>query len=392
MGNFINEEHSAVRVLENLITKAIKNRVSDIHLEPKESAIRVRFRIDGILYHDSILELEIGGQVLSRIKVLAHLDVSEKRIPQDGKFLFSYTNISEIIYNLDLRVSTFPTTLGEKIVIRLLNVEQVNLILENLGFEPEMLDKIKTIVKSCGGFFLVTGPTGSGKTTTLHAMLKAVNCIEKNVCTLEDPVEYHINEITQGQVYPDIGFGFETGIRALLRQDPDIIMVGEIRDKETAKVAIKSALTGHFVLSTLHTNDAPGALVRLLDMDIEHYLINSALTGILAQRLVRKLCENCKFKRILTHSELSLNNIKSLKYIYEANGCENCSGTGYKGRIGIFQLLLTTDKLKALVCESPSLDKIYLQALVDGMESLMDDAVKKLAQGVTSLREILRVL
>jgi len=388
----MSEELSTVKVLENLIIKAIQRRVSDIHLEPKESSIRVRFRIDGVLYHDSVIDLVQGVQILSRIKVLAHLDVSEKRVPQDGKFLFYYTNKADLSYNLDLRVSTFPATLGEKIVMRLLNSEQVNLTLENLGFESDMLNKLEKLINSCSGFFLVTGPTGSGKTTTLHSMLKLVNAIEKNICTLEDPVEYHIGDITQGQVCPDIGFGFEAGIRALLRQDPDIIMVGEIRDKETAQVAIKSALTGHFVLSTLHTNDAPGALLRLLDMNIEHFLINSALTGILAQRLVRKLCQNCKFTRELTTQEFSIAGLNQLGLVYDAHGCEDCFGTGYKGRTGIFQLLLITNEIKALICQNPSLDKIYQQAFFDGMKPLMDDALIKLAQGTTSLKEILRVL
>lgn len=388
----MSEELSTVKILENLIDKAIQRRVSDIHLEPKESGINIRFRIDGVLYNDSIIDTTQGIQILSRIKILAKLDVSERRVPQDGKFLYSYNQSPELNYNVDLRVSTFPTTQGEKVVIRLLNADQVNLTLVNLGFEPEMLSILNSLTKSCTGFFLVTGPTGSGKTTTLHSLLKSVNCVEKNVCTLEDPVEYHIEDITQGQVYPDIGFNFESGIRALLRQDPDIIMVGEIRDKETAQVAIKAALTGHFVLSTLHTNDAPGALLRLLDMNIEHFLINSALTGILAQRLVRKLCNTCKFKRELTFEEQGLPDLNGLNFIYQAYGCDNCFGTGYKGRTGIFQLLLMTNELKALVSERPSLEKIYSQSLTDGMKPIMHDAVKKLAQGTTSLTEILRVL
>jgi len=386
------EELSTVKVLENLITKAIQRRASDIHLEPKESNIRVRFRIDGMLYHDSVVDMAQGVQILSRIKVLAHLDVSERRVPQDGKFLFIHRQNSGQNYTIDLRVSTFPSTLGEKIVMRLLNSEQVNLTMESLGFEPGMLSKLENLTKSCSGFFLVTGPTGSGKTTTLYALLKSINAIEKNICTLEDPVEYHIEDATQGQVYPDIGFGFEAGIRALLRQDPDIIMVGEIRDKETAQVAIKSALTGHFVLSTLHTNDAPGALLRLLDMNIEHFLINSAVTGILAQRLVRKLCKSCRFTRELTAQELSIASLKDLKLVYDAHGCDDCFGTGYKGRTGIFQLLLMTNELKVLISQNPSLDKIYQQAFADGMKPLMDDAIIKLIQGITSVREIFRVL
>lgn len=388
----MSEELSTVQLLENLITKAIHQRVSDIHLEPKESGIRVRFRIDGMLYNDSLIDTAQGIQLLSRIKVLAHLDVSERRVPQDGKFLFTYTESPSSQYNVDLRVSTFPSTLGEKIVMRLLNSEQMDLTLMSLGFTPDMLSNLKKLTQSCSGFFLVTGPTGSGKTTTLHAMLKEVNLIENNICTLEDPVEYHIEEITQGQVYPDIGFGFEAGIRALLRQDPDVIMVGEIRDRETAQVAIKAALTGHFVLSTLHTNDAPGALVRLLDMNIEHYLINSALTGILAQRLVRKLCENCKFRRKLIPEELAVVALEKFEFIYDAKGCEKCFGTGYRGRIGIFQLMFMTNELKALLSQSPSLDKIYLQANADGMKAILDDAMIKLADGLTTLREIFRVL
>src|SRR5579872_3772289 len=282
-------DQSVVKQVEAIIAQALAVGASDIHLEPTQKQLRVRFRIDGVLYDQKPVEHSLMQQVISRLKVLANINIAEKRIPQDGKF-------SEVHGKkpIDFRVSTFPGLFGEKIVVRILDRAAHAMKLEQLGFEPAMLSTLHQLARKQNGFFLVTGPTGSGKTTTLYGMLSYVHSPDKNITTLEDPVEYHLDGITQGHINPKAGFTFEKGIRALLRQDPNILMVGEIRDRETARVAIEAALTGHLVLSTLHTNNAPGAIMRLMDMNIEPFLINAALTGVLAQRLVRKLCFECK--------------------------------------------------------------------------------------------------
>lgn len=379
----------AISFVNDLITKAVSLRASDIHVEPSKDFGRIRFRIDGFLHEQNTISAQLFLQVISRIKVLSQMSFEQRRIPQDGKLTFAYADRT-----IDIRVATFPTIHGEKLVIRLLDRCQNAPIISSLGLEKSILSKISEISKLSTGFFLVTGPTGSGKTTTLHSMLCNISTGEKNIVTLEDPIEYQVCGITQTQMAPEIGFTFERGIRALLRQDPDVIMVGEIRDRETAQVAIQASLTGHLVLSTLHTADSCGALMRLIDMGIEPFLINATLTGILAQRLVRKLCNNCKFVYEPENQEKVL--LKSLnlssRQLHKSSGCIECNYIGYKGRTGIFELLMLTSSLRELISKSPSFDKIVEQAYADGMKNLLSDAELKLDTGVISLQELQRIL
>ena len=375
-----------ISIVDHLIAQAIESGASDIHLEPVRDNLKVRYRIDGLLFEQPALSNDTAPQVLARIKVLAHIDVAEKRIPQDGKF--SVIALQGVI---DLRVSTFPTMYGEKIVIRILDRFATILALESLGFQDLMLQNFKQLLHRPQGFVLVTGPTGSGKTTTLYAALSLIKQPEKNIITLEDPIEYNIDGITQGHINTDIGFTFDCGIRAILRQDPDIIMVGEIRDKQTAIVAIQAALTGHLVLSTLHTNDAPSAVMRLLDMDIPPFLINATVTGILAQRLVRKLCQHCRKPVDLTPDmrELIKSNNLSIAHVYESVGCTVCNNRGFKGRIGIFELLVLSPDVRALIHKNPHCDDIYAQAWADGWRPLIYDAAYKVDQGIIGFDNVL---
>ncbi|OGB83282.1 hypothetical protein A3F66_05480 [candidate division TM6 bacterium RIFCSPHIGHO2_12_FULL_32_22] len=365
------EGFSVVELVDNLILDAINKKSSDIHLESTENNLRVRFRLDGMLHDQNPIEKSLMEQFLSRIKVLSHIDTSKKRVPQDGKIKFNHNGRF-----IDLRISTFPTIYGEKCVIRILDNDAKVVNLEQLGFDAPILKKFRSLLHKPTGFILVTGPTGSGKTTTLYAALSYLNSKEKNIITLEDPVEYCIEGVSQGQINNESGFTFQKGIRSLLRQDPDIAMIGEIRDKESAKIAIEASLTGHLVFSTLHTNDAPSAVMRLMDMGIEPYLINASLSGVLAQRLVRKLCE-CK---------------QSDQNYFVATGCEVCNHTGYKGRLGIFELLELTNNLKSLVKENPCFDAIQKQSIQDGMILLKQDGMKKVDSGIISLEELLRVI
>lgn len=381
-------EAPAVRLVEEMIDQAIARGASDIHLEPHEQGLRVRYRVDGILLDQQPLPLDYALQIISRIKVLANLDIAEKRIPQDGKFILNHANGT-----IDLRVATFPARHGEKMVIRILDRFQQPYKLSELGFEPLMLKRFNYLLQRSSGFLLVTGPTGSGKTTTLYAMLSALNRPEKNIVTLEDPIEYTIAGITQGHINADIGFSFDRGLRALVRQDPDIIMVGEIRDRETADVAIHAALTGHLVLSTLHTNDSVGAVMRLIDMGIQPFLINAAVTGVVAQRLARKLCQSCKHEITMTPEMLNITEQYNLaiEHVFEAAGCEQCNNLGFKGRIGIFELLIMSHRLRASISHYPEFDEMYAQALEDGLCPLICDAAQKVNQGVISFKELLRV-
>jgi len=381
--------HSVITQVDLIIKSAIKKSASDIHIEPHANFARLRYRIDGVLYDQSPISNGVKAQVISRIKVLSKINLSEKRIPQDGKFRFLYNNLK-----IDLRVSTFPSIYGEKVVIRILDRSKTMIQLNSLGFTQDMLLNFTELIERPTGFVLVTGPTGSGKTTTLYAALSHLNSAEKNIITLEDPVEYNLDGITQGQIHPDAGFTFAKGIRAVLRQDPDIAMVGEIRDKETAQTAIEASLTGHQVFSTLHTNDAPGAIMRLMDMRIEPFLINAALSGVLAQRLARKICPSCKVikkpadqdKKIL--EKLNLN----LKELYYGTGCQECFNLGYKGRVGIFELLLMSPDLRALTVTQPKFDEIRVQAISDGMKSMISDGASKVKNGIISLDELIRVI
>lgn len=383
-------DQSVVRQVDALINQAIRKGASDIHLEPTARHLRVRMRIDGLLYDQTPIERSIMDQVISRLKVLARMNIAEKRLPQDGKFSLTFEQKP-----IDIRVSTFPSLFGQKIVLRILDRAGHAMSLSQLGFAPTMLETIKRLTFKHNGFFLVTGPTGSGKTTTLYAILSALHAPEKNIVTLEDPVEYNLEGITQGPISNDIGFGFEQGIRALLRQDPDVLMVGEIRDKQTARVAIEAALTGHMVLSTLHTNDAPSAVMRLMDMGIEPFLINAALTGVLAQRLVRKICTNCKetlVKDAAAQHWCKQLGIPADMIIYRGRGCAHCDGLGYRGRVGLFELLVVSPALRAKIIEKPIFDEIYAQAVADGMTTLLADGIAKLKEGLISLEELARVV
>jgi len=342
-----------------------------------------------VLYDQKPIELSLMHQIISRLKVVAQMNIAEKRLPQDGKFSIAHNKKP-----IDFRVSTFPSLFGEKIVIRILDRTAQAMAVEQLGFAPHMLHNIKQIIKKQNGFFLVTGPTGSGKTTTLYALLADLHSPEKNIVTLEDPVEYNLDGITQGHINSDAGFTFERGIRSLLRQDPDILMVGEIRDRETARTAIEAALTGHLVLSTLHTNDAPSAVMRLMDMKIEPFLINASLSGVLAQRLARTICNECREpvdpisaqEPILT--KLGLQG----SLLYKGRGCSWCGNVGLRGRTGIFELLLVSTGLRARIVSQPVFDDIYTQALEDNMCTLLQDGIEKVKSGIITLDELMRVI
>src|SRR3990172_163759 len=375
------DDQSIVSRVQALLDDAIKHRASDIHLEPTRDELRVRFRIDGILIDQRSFSAQLSSAIIARLKILASLSSTERRIPQDGKFHVMHEG-----NEIDVRVSTFPCLYGEKMVVRILNRALQTITLESLGFEPTMLTRFKQLLERHSGFFLVTGPTGSGKTTTLYAALSFLHSSERNIVTLEDPVEYSLHGITQAQINVPAGFTFEKGIRSLVRQDPDIIMVGEIRDKITARIAIEAALTGHLVLSTLHTADAPSAIMRLMDMGIEPFLLNAALSGILAQRLVRKLCVDCRTSRAATVEEKKL--LKKLgidsNTVYESSGCAACDNLGYKGRVGIFELLEISPALRALIIANPQFADIYNQALADGMQILQEDGAHKVKEGIIS--------
>jgi|SRR4030095_11278908 len=383
------DDQSVVSRVETLLSDAITFCASDIHLEPMRDELRVRFRIDGVLVDQKPFSLVLSASIVARLKILATMDIAERRVPQDGKF-----HVMHAGNEIDVRISTFPCLYGEKMVIRILDRMIQTINLDNLGFEPSLLSLFKRLMQRHSGFFLVTGPTGSGKTTTLYAALSFLNSPEKNITTLEDPVEYSLDGINQAQINVAAGFTFEKGIRSLVRQDPDIIMVGEIRDKITARIAIEAALTGHLVLSTLHTTDAPSAIMRLMDMGIEPFLINAALSGVLAQRLVRKLCVDCRKKREATAQELSV--LRSLgidhDMVYESSGCASCDNLGYKGRVGIFELLEISPSFRSLIITCPQFDEIYNQALADGMKTLASDGAQKVKEGVISLADYARVI
>jgi type II secretory ATPase GspE/PulE/Tfp pilus assembly ATPase PilB-like protein len=384
----INDQSIVARV-EALLNDAIEHRASDIHLEPTRDELRVRFRVDGILIDQKPFSLQLSAAIIARLKILASLNSTERRIPQDGKFHVQHAN-----NEIDVRVSTFPCLYGEKMVVRILNRSLQTISLESLGFEPTMLNRFKQLLERHSGFFLVTGPTGSGKTTTLYAALSFLHNSESNIVTLEDPVEYSLDGVTQAQINIPAGFTFEKGIRSLVRQDPDIIMVGEIRDKVTARIAVEAALTGHLVLSTLHTADAPSAIMRLMDMGIESFLLNAALSGVLAQRLVRKLCVDCRQLRAATAEEKKLLETVGIESntVYESPGCAECDRLGYKGRVGIFELLEISPALRALIINNPQFDTIYNQAIAEGMKTLAQDGAHKVKEGVISLNDLMRIL
>jgi len=382
-------DEPVIQLVDFILKKAIAHSASDVHFESMENALRVRYRIDGALYDQPPVEKKVMNQLLSRIKVLAHIDITERRIPQDGKF-----RIMSGRESIDLRVSTFPSIYGEKIVVRILDRARNTIKLEQLGMSTQMLAAFKELLHRSHGFFLVAGPTGSGKTTTLYAALSVLNSPERNIITLEDPVEYNLDGITQGQINEDVGFTFEKGLRALLRQDPDIVMVGEMRDRQTAQIAVEAALTGHLVLSTVHTNDAPSVIMRLMDMGIEPFLINAAITGVLAQRLARKICTSCRQEAEPTvEQQIILNRLGiDCDTLYSGKGCDACLQLGYKGRVGIFELLVMDTDLRALIVQHPVFDAIYAQARASGMQSLLEDGTRKVQEGIITLDELVRAI
>ncbi|MFA5090853.1 MAG: type II secretion system ATPase GspE [Candidatus Omnitrophota bacterium] len=382
----IADDPPVIKLVSLLIIQAVKDRASDIHIEPSEQRLLVRYRIDGILQEVNSLPKKLQGAVISRIKVLAKLDIAESRKPQDGRICLRLEN-----RDLDIRVSTFPTMHGENVVMRLLDKSSVLLGLRQLGFSEEQYSVFEKFIRRPNGIIMVTGPTGSGKTTTLYAALSSINSTEKNIITLEDPVEYELPLIRQTAVNPKAGITFANGLRSILRQDPDIIMVGEVRDKETADMAIQASLTGHLVFSTLHTNDAPSALTRLIDMGVEPFLISSSVIGILAQRLVRVICDNCKERYKPVAGVLKDLGLVGDKEFYRGRGCNRCRDTGFMGRIGIFELLIINEEIRKMVDAKKSADEIEKKGIELGMKTLRQDGLDKAARGITTLDEVLKV-
>jgi len=382
----IAEEAPIIKLVNILINNAVKNRVSDIHIEPEAEVLRIRYRIDGILHEEHSLPKKLQNAVISRIKILSNIDIAENRRPQDGKISVKLNN-----KDLDIRVSTFPTVHGENVVMRLLDRSSILLGLENLGFTKENLDIFSKMIQQPNGIILVTGPTGSGKTTTLYSALSTISSMEKNIITIEDPVEYELPLIRQTQVNSKVDVTFANGLRSILRQDPDVIMVGEIRDKETAEVAIQASLTGHLVFSTLHTNDAPSSLTRLIDMGIEPFLISSSLILIVAQRLVRQICPKCKEEHSPSPAALKDLGLDENTKFFHGKGCSFCKNTGFIGRIGIFEVLVINEIIRKIVEQKDSADVVRKKAIELGMNSLRQDGLEKVKQGLTTVEEILRV-
>ena len=378
-----------VRLVDQLLIKAIKDEATDIHLEPEDKIMRTRFRIDGILQQGPSLPKALQPAVVTRIKIMSGLNISENRLPQDGGIRFNMGR-----KRIDLRVSTFPTVFGENVVLRVLDKSKLILGMDRLGFSPHNLRSIKELLTKPNGIILVTGPTGSGKTTTLYSALSHINSLEKNIITLEDPIEYELPVIRQSQINVKAGFTFSVGIRSILRQDPDIILIGEMRDSETAEIAIRAALTGHLVFSTLHTNDALGAIPRLLEMGIESFMVASSVIAVLAQRLVRVICTSCK-KEVIPAGELLKQfdpeeKEKDYKF-FQGVGCPQCNGTGFKGRAGIFELFVITPETKKLISEGANVDALAVAARELGMPTLWQDGLAKAVQGITTLEEVARV-
>jgi len=388
-----NADQSApiVRFVNLLISQAIQDRASDIHLEPTEFDLRIRFRIDGVLHESQHAPKAAQAEIVSRIKVMSEMDIAERRVPQDGRMTFSFGDSKR-----DLRVASLPTIWGEKLVLRILDSHTTNMTFEELGLQPQNLEVYKNAVTKPWGMTLVTGPTGSGKTTTLYASLALVSGPQVNVITIEDPIEYRMGGINQMQVNTKAGLTFATALRSMLRADPNIMMVGEIRDRETAQIAVEAALTGHLVLSTLHTNDAPSAITRLIELGVEPFLVSSSLDCVVAQRLARKLCENCRqeYEPAAEHLKIAgfqVNAVKKATF-YKAVGCEHCSQTGYRGRLAIQEVMPVTEEIETLILERASSTEIEKVALEQGMTTLRADGFAKAAMGVTSIEEVLRVV
>lgn len=378
-----------VKIVDLMIAQALKRRVSDIHIEPEETKLRIRYRIDGQLYDAFTLTKNHQNAVLARLKIIAGLDITESRLPQDGRFKIRMEK-----KEIDFRVSALPTIFGQKFVLRILNKSSISVGLESLGFGQGPLDLFREAIKTPYGLILVTGPTGSGKSTTLYSVLSQLNTPQRNIITIEDPVEYQVDGITQIQVKTDIGLTFASGLRSLLRQSPDVIMVGEIRDSETADIAVKASLTGQLILSTLHTNDAAGAISRLIDMGIEPFLVASSLVMACAQRLFRGICPHCKEPTELPKNFLEKLGIKinPSTVFYRGRGCDYCNNTGYFGRMGILEVLLVDDNIRDMIINKTMIGEIKNYAVSKcGMTTLRDDAYLKLTQGLTTIEEVIRI-
>ena len=385
------EEAPVIALVNLIILRAVKENASDVHIEPfGEDTLKVRYRIDGILHDVMSLPRNLQLAVVSRIKIMSDLDIAERRLPQDGRI---QVNVGG--KKINIRVSILPAVTGESAVLRILDPSSILLELDSLGFSPDILPNFLSLIKKPNGIILVTGPTGSGKSTTLYTTLNLLNSTEKKIMTIEDPVEYRLKGISQVQAKPKIGLTFAAGLRSFLRQDPDIMLVGEIRDKETAEIAVQAALTGHIVLSTLHTNDAPSSVIRLVDMGIEPFLISSSVIGVIAQRLVRKICPKCKkeikitpdIEKILNENEIGNNEIT----LYKGEGCPYCKDTGYKGRVAIFELMVITENIREMIIKNVSTGKLREAAVKEGMCLLKIDGIKKVCEGVTTIDEVLRV-
>ncbi|HCJ66707.1 MAG TPA: type II secretion system protein GspE, partial [Elusimicrobia bacterium] len=387
------EEVPVVKIVNLLLTGAVKAKASDIHIEPYEKSLRVRYRLDGVLHEQPSPPKKLQDAITSRIKIMSNLDIAERRLPQDGRI-----KIKTLGREVDLRVSVLPTAFGEKIVIRLLDSSALCLDLTKLGFEPEALSIYKKNISLPHGIILITGPTGSGKSTTLYSTLSTLNYPDRNIMTIEDPVEYVLEGINQIQARPEIGLTFAAGLRSFLRQDPNIIMVGEIRDTETAEIAINAALTGHLVFSTLHTNDAPGAITRLNNMGIEPFLTASTVSLVVAQRLVRIICKECKetyavpfdFLANLGVKPEQVNYAKEI-YLSRGKGCDNCSNTGYRRRLAIYELIEINDEVRELILERASTHLLKQAARKTGMMNLREAALRKVLNGITTIEEMMRV-
>ncbi|MDZ7636710.1 MAG: type II secretion system ATPase GspE [Bryobacterales bacterium] len=375
-------EAPVIRLVNSMIAQAVEKRASDIHIEPFEKEFRVRYRVDGVLYNQDSPPKDLKAAIISRLKLMARLNIAERRLPQDGRI-----KIKVLGREVDLRVSTLPTLYGESVVMRLLDRSAGDFYdLQRLGFDQQMLTRMHHFTSLPHGIFLVTGPTGSGKSTTLYSALKRINQPDKKIITIEDPVEYQMDGINQIFVNPQIGLDFATGLRHIVRQDPDVIMVGEIRDRETADIAIRAALTGHFVYSTLHTNDAPSAVTRLHDMGVQNYLMSSTVVAVLAQRLVRVLCKHCKREAGQIRSDIG----KEITH-FKGAGCQHCFGLGYSGRMGIFELMELNDRLRELIMQNANAVQLATVARELGMKTLREDGWFKVETGMTSAEEIIRV-
>ena len=382
------EDATVIQLVHRVIKEAVERGASDVHFEPAEEDMRIRYRIDGVLQEAATVQLSAVPAVISRVKILSDLDIAERRIPQDGRISLDVENKP-----IDLRVATLPAAYGEKVVMRILDQSKVMIQLEQLGMLPQALERFTKAFSQAHGAVLVTGPTGSGKSTSLYGALNQLNTVEKHIITIEDPVEYQLAGITQVQVNNKAGLTFASGLRSMMRADPDIIMVGEIRDRETAQIAIEAALTGHLVLSTLHTNDAPGAVTRLIEMGVEPFLVGSAVDCVVAQRLARLLCEECKRRTTLTSEVMRANgfNLGLDLEAYEPVGCARCGGSGYKGRIGLYEVMWVSDTIRSMAVAREPAETIMHAAVHEGMMRLREDGLEKVRRGLTSFAEIARV-